>query len=73
MVVTVDTSIAASELITGIVVGACLALGVMMFALDDKQRTAVAAFSRNVSIFMIPLVVLVAYIVIIWAANILAR
>jgi hypothetical protein len=44
-----------------------------MFLSDDKRRPVLALFSRNVFIFTAPLLIVFAYLVVIWGAKILTR
>ena len=63
----------ASELAVGVTIGGCVILAVIMFLSDDQRRPLLALFSRNVFIFTAPLLIVFAYLVVIWGAKILTR
>ncbi len=73
MDVSVISPLAASDLAVGAAIGGCVVLAVIMFLSDDRRKPVLALFSRNVFTFTVPLLIVFAYLVVIWAAKILAR
>jgi hypothetical protein len=67
----VMSSAVASGLIVGVAVAGCVVLAVIMVASDDTKRQQMALFSRHINVLMVPLLMVFAYIVIIWGAKIL--
>jgi bacteriorhodopsin len=72
LVTTVISSTIASDILINIVVVGCVVFAVLMVLSDERRRPALALLSRHVTVFMIPLLSLFAYIAIIWGAKILA-
>ncbi len=68
----VFSTFAASDLAVGATVGGCIVLAVIMFLSDDRRKPIIALFSRNVFNFTVPLLIVFAYLGVIWAAKILA-
>jgi hypothetical protein len=67
------STVFASALVIGAVVAACVVFSVIMVLSDDRRRVLLGLFSHNVTVFIIPLFILFAYIVLIWGVNILTR
>jgi hypothetical protein len=72
LVTTVISSVIGSGFITGVAVGGFIVFLVISELTDVRQRPALALLSRSFAVFMIPLLILFAYIVIMWVARILA-
>jgi uncharacterized PurR-regulated membrane protein YhhQ (DUF165 family) len=71
LITTIVSSAIASAIVIGVAVAGCIVFTVIAELTDEKQRPALALFSRHVTVFMIPLLSLFAYIVILWAAKII--
>jgi hypothetical protein len=71
--VSVISALTASELAVGVTIVGCVILAIIMFLSEDKRRPVLALFSRNVLIFTAPLLIVFAYLVVIWGAKILTR
>ena len=69
----VMSNLAASDLVVGFTIAGCVILAVIMFLTEDQRRPVLALFSRNTFILAVPLFVVFAYLVVIWAAKILTR
>jgi hypothetical protein len=73
LVATAISSLISSSYVVGAAVGGCLLLGVIMVLTDDKRRPVLARLSTYSSVFIVPLLILIVYIVLIWGARILTR
>ena len=73
MDIAIMSSSLASALSIGIAVAGCLVVTVIMVLSDDQRKPALALFTRNLGIFMVPLLLLFGYIVVIWGARIFTR
>jgi len=69
----VISTLTASALAVGITIAGCVVLAVVMFLSDDGRKPVLALFSRHVMVFIAPLLIVFAYLVIIWGAKILTR
>ena len=69
----VISNLAASDLVVGFTIAGCVILAVIMFLTEDQRRPVLALFSHNTFILAVPLFVVFAYLVVIWAAKILTR
>jgi hypothetical protein len=67
----VVSAIAASSLAVGITIAGCVIVAVFTFLSNDGRRPVLALFSRNLMVFMIPLLIIFTYLVIIWVAKVL--
>ncbi len=71
MVITVVSSVIASDIIINITVAGCMVFAVTAVLSDEKRRPTFALLSRHITVFMIPLVILFAYTTIVWLARIM--
>ena len=71
MAVTLFSFMSASDAVIGSVIAGCVLLTVVMFLSDDKRRPSLNLFSRNIAVFMGPLLIVFTYLVVIWGAKIL--
>ena len=71
MIITVVSSAIASDLVVGIAIVASIAFAIISELTDVSQKPPLALLSRYFAVFMVPLLILFAYIVIMWVARIL--
>jgi hypothetical protein len=62
----------ASSLAVGVTIAGCVILAVVMFLSDDKRKPVLSILSRHIMVFMVPFLIIFAYLVIIWGAKILS-
>jgi hypothetical protein len=61
----------ASDAVIASAIAGCVILAVMVILCDDKRRLSFNLFSRNIVVFMVPLLIVLAYLVLVWGAKIL--
>ncbi len=71
MVTTVVSLIIATSAVVGTIMAGCVAFAIIMFLSDDGRKPRLALFSRNITIFLVPLGIVFVFLTIMWAARIL--
>jgi hypothetical protein len=71
LISTVVSYTIASNIIVGVTVVGCIAFAVLMVLLDNEKRSVLVLFSRQVTVFIIPLLFIYFYLVLIWGTKIL--
>jgi hypothetical protein len=61
----------ASDAVIGSAIVGCVILALIAFISEDKRRPSLILFSRNIVVFMVPLLIVFAYLVLVWGAKIL--
>jgi hypothetical protein len=72
MITALYSSGASSSAVAGIIVAGCLVLAVIRVLSDGKSRPVITRLCTFSFFFMIPLLILFAYIVVMWVARNLA-
>jgi hypothetical protein len=71
LVATLFSFISATGAVIGSTIAGCVVLVVIMFLSDDKRKPSLILFSRHVAVFVAPLLIVFAYLVLIWGSKIL--
>jgi hypothetical protein len=73
VVAVVLSSVFNSDLTIGVAIAACIVLAIVNLLTDDESKPGLALFSRRVTVFLLPLLIIFAFSAIIWGAGILTE